>query len=986
MTGGECGLWSDLRRGVHSARARQGGVVKRRLRWNICTTISALAVVTAMTQVAGAAGGTTTETLVGPPSTSSPNPGFLEQVACASAGNCAGIGEYPSGAGPNGAFVVSEVNGQWGPEQVVTGQPLQQVGDQLNAVQCMSAGNCLAVGTETDGAFPIAIVVAQRNGVWLPAERLPSIAALPEFTATTADELRCWRTTCELFGSYTGPAGIRNLYVAGYAGGSFSEAQPMPLAWAAALGSPSGVDESQLTCPSAEHCVVGGELNTMAGNDGIFVASVAEGAWVDGQIIGGSTSNFGAQGVTLDALACSSLLVCVIGGSEGSLASNASQAWAATSVDGDFGPIEVPPGLAAIEDSAGGGGAEASADVTAASCAGAVCVAGGSFQDGNGDDVPFTVRAAATGMRPAEVAPGMLTFMQDVSGQPGSIYGGLDGLSCASTGTCTAVGEVDWSDPTTGSIDSAGLFEMTVGAAATGAPTSLAFSEPQGGADGFSLLSTSTSATSSALLLSNGATYEEVALTPTGPGTPSSFDVSGSFSPGGDSEGDAISCWAQGDCVAVGLVEDGTDEFGNPAYAIYAAQEQSGTWQPEEVIGSADSIDVDQLTCPSADLCVLVGQGQFASDGLSAFVLRESDGQWGSIEPITGLSTYTGSQPNGAISQIDDVDCPSSTWCAVSGTYLNASDTQVPFVSTGAPSRLDVGVPLVLPGTKPANFQPSAMSCSAIGACRIAGSVLDRTGDWPAVTTETHRGWSRPVTIPGVAGAIASAPAGLAYPDADVAFLDCPPQGACEAIVLVIYAEAYIGEPRAFVYTSALRGGTWTDVRAMPGFLAATAPFLDGGWDLLGLACSSPGNCVMAGTGTVEFGIQTPTDLAFASVESHGTWTRTSIIAADPGAHGAMFYEAATVGCEPDGPCDLFGSYELVYSQQLGGGVEEWSWAPIEDAAIQWDGDAWSSPVDLATGDVMPGSVACSVGQCTLLSTSFALLGGEQAVVSTIDG
>jgi hypothetical protein len=78
----------------------------------------------------------------------------VTSVSCASAGNCAAVGDYQDPAGHGGVFVVEEAGGSWGTAQQMPGLAALNKGATVAAasVSCASAGNCAAGGDYQDSA------------------------------------------------------------------------------------------------------------------------------------------------------------------------------------------------------------------------------------------------------------------------------------------------------------------------------------------------------------------------------------------------------------------------------------------------------------------------------------------------------------------------------------------------------------------------------------------------------------------------------------------------------------------------------------------------------------------------------------------------------------------------------------------------------------------------------------------------------------------
>src|SRR5215510_7078020 len=100
----------------------------------------------------------------------------LTSVSCGAAGNCAAAGSYTDGGGYTHAFVAGETNGKWRKAIKIPGldalTPARA--DSVDSVSCASAGNCAALGDYADGRGHRQVFVAsQTNGTWGKAIRMP---------------------------------------------------------------------------------------------------------------------------------------------------------------------------------------------------------------------------------------------------------------------------------------------------------------------------------------------------------------------------------------------------------------------------------------------------------------------------------------------------------------------------------------------------------------------------------------------------------------------------------------------------------------------------------------------------------------------------------------------------------------------------------------------------------------------------------------------
>ncbi|MGA7834161.1 MAG: hypothetical protein WCA31_03040, partial [Acidimicrobiales bacterium] len=96
----------------------------------------------------------------------------LEGVSCATAGNCTAVGSLTNASNGSVAPVaVNESDGKWGDPIAISLPGAAVESGSLNgllAVQCFSAGSCIAVGRFADSALgtTTAMATAEVDGVW----------------------------------------------------------------------------------------------------------------------------------------------------------------------------------------------------------------------------------------------------------------------------------------------------------------------------------------------------------------------------------------------------------------------------------------------------------------------------------------------------------------------------------------------------------------------------------------------------------------------------------------------------------------------------------------------------------------------------------------------------------------------------------------------------------------------------------------------------
>ena len=107
--------------------------------------------------------------------------------------------------------------GTWGTAQEVPGTvALNQGGGALvNSVSCASAGNCGTGGSYADASgHHQAFVVAERNGIWRTARKVPGLAVLDQGEFAAIFSVLCASPAhCSAGGSYADTSGHSQAFV-----------------------------------------------------------------------------------------------------------------------------------------------------------------------------------------------------------------------------------------------------------------------------------------------------------------------------------------------------------------------------------------------------------------------------------------------------------------------------------------------------------------------------------------------------------------------------------------------------------------------------------------------------------------------------------------------------------------------------------------------------------------------------------------------------
>lgn len=213
----------------------------------------------------------------------------IHSISCTSAGNCGAIGVYKDSTAPIGrteGFVVSEVRGVWTKTSEVALPSDANVDPftTLNQVTCASAGECVAAGSYIDAQnITHGLVVSQVRGTWLPGQSIALPGDANAFPVAALSEVTCAAVNnCTGLGTYVNNSGdVLGLTVTELRG-----------VWqrAVSITMPAGAATNPFTffygygglsCPSIGNCSAGGQfLSAASANayEGFFVNEV-NGTW-----------------------------------------------------------------------------------------------------------------------------------------------------------------------------------------------------------------------------------------------------------------------------------------------------------------------------------------------------------------------------------------------------------------------------------------------------------------------------------------------------------------------------------------------------------------------------------------------------------------------------------------------------------------------------------------------------------------------------------
>lgn len=387
-----------------------------------------------------------------------------------------------------------------------------------------------------------------------------------------------------------------------------------------------------------------------------------------------------------------------------------------------------------------------SASVISVSCPGAgSCAAGGFFDDRASHQQPFVVHQAKGIWGKAEEVPGIATLN---AGGLAQLYS----VSCASAGNCAAGGYYkDRSDQSQAFVvnEVGGVWhkaEEVPGLASLDAGESF-----QGltQVDSISCASAGNCAASGLFADSAGFTKAFVVNEVNGKWH-TAEEVPGMATLNhGYAEATSVSCAEAGDCAAGGYYADGS---GNEQ--AFVVNETNGNWgNADEVPGtvtlnSDGYAGVSSLSCSSAGNC---GAGGFYEDGsgfVQLFVVDEVDGSWGNAKEVPHIATLNAD----GLAEINSLSCSSAGNCAAGGYYRDGSNHFQAFVVNELMGTW--GSAKEVPGTATLNktyAKVSSLSCASAGTCAAGGLYTSGAAIQAFVVNEVKGVWGRAEEVPGTA-------------------------------------------------------------------------------------------------------------------------------------------------------------------------------------------------------------------------------------------
>jgi hypothetical protein len=267
----------------------------------------------------------------------------VNSISCAAAGACSAVGVYTDSAGIRELLLLSQTGGTWSASEANLaalasasgGLDPAHGGLDAESISCASAGNCAVVGEYWDGTSDLhyrPFVLTQSGGVWGAATpvTLPSNADFGAIFLPYAivEQVSCSSVgNCEAVGTYrTGSAATSDVgLLLSETGGTWTASEaPLPSTGPDAANGAPDVSLPSISCTAAGSCEAIGVYSLLNGGDaGLLLSGTAQ-SWASAAapmtgLSDPSTPNFKlgdwSSGYTFGSVACPSAGGCVAGAS-----------------------------------------------------------------------------------------------------------------------------------------------------------------------------------------------------------------------------------------------------------------------------------------------------------------------------------------------------------------------------------------------------------------------------------------------------------------------------------------------------------------------------------------------------------------------------------------------------------------------------------------------------------------------------------------------
>jgi hypothetical protein len=377
-----------------------------------------------------------------------------------------------------------------------------------------------------------------------------------------------------------------------------------------------------VSCPSPGNCAAGGDYTDGGRHQLGFVVSARTGRWgqaVEVPGLGALNKNGNAE---VTAVSCGSAGYCAAGGYYGNHGNiyvlTSGRGFVVSEKNGRWGQAVEVPGL-------GGLNAGGNADVLSVSCASAgSCAAVGFYRDGDRHQQGFVVSEKNGVWGQAVEVPGLGALNQGGNAEVSSV-------SCASPGNCAAGGSYSTDAYT---IQHPFVVSEQNGAWGTAQEVAANLNIGPGTGAGVDTVSCASAGNCSAGGQFLGRSSDQAFVISEVNGTwATAQKIAGTQSVSGGSEVTSVSCASAGNCSG-GVTWD----YGGYNAAFLVGEKNGVWGQAIEVPGLskvARDAYLNSVSCASAGNCA--AGGEYDGGGSGAFVVSEKNGVWGHETTVPGL-------------------------------------------------------------------------------------------------------------------------------------------------------------------------------------------------------------------------------------------------------------------------------------------------------------------------------------------------------------
>jgi len=205
----------------------------------------------------------------------------LKGISCTSAGNCAAVGTYADSSGNGQAMEATETRGTWGQAAVITAPSNAGTNPEalLYSISCISAGNCVGVGSYLDSSSHLQVMAAaQTSGTWGQATEVTAPSNAGSNPEAVLKGISCTSPRkCTAVGQYLDSSGNGQAMEATETRGAWEQATEVTAPSNA--GTNPNAKLYAVSCTSARKCTAAGTYEDTSSHPQAMAATETRGTW-----------------------------------------------------------------------------------------------------------------------------------------------------------------------------------------------------------------------------------------------------------------------------------------------------------------------------------------------------------------------------------------------------------------------------------------------------------------------------------------------------------------------------------------------------------------------------------------------------------------------------------------------------------------------------------------------------------------------------------